>query len=59
MIEDMPAYKQIIVLGVLCLAVVGVCDALANLLVVSECAVHGDCTLGDIAEPPSDLGSGK
>lgn len=59
MMEDMPVYKRIIVLGVVGLAVAGVHNAIVNLLVPSECTVTGNCTLNDIAEPPSDLRPGK
>ncbi|MDK1387891.1 hypothetical protein QN224_20945 [Sinorhizobium sp. 8-89] len=57
MLQDMPVYKKLIVVGIVALAFVGVFDALANLPVVSGCTFYGECSLGDVAEPPTDLGS--
>jgi hypothetical protein len=57
MLQDMSVYKKLIALGIVVLAFVGVFDALANLPVVSGCTFYGECALGDIATPPTDLGS--
>lgn len=56
MLQDMPVYKQLIVFGIAGLAVVGIFDALANLPVVSGCSFYGECALGDLSTPPTDLG---
>ncbi|TCN20609.1 hypothetical protein [Sinorhizobium americanum] len=54
--QDMPLYKKLVALGIVALAFVGVFDALTNLPVVSGCTFYGECRLGDMAEPPTDLG---
>ena len=54
--QDMPLYKKLVALGIVGLAFVGVFDALTNLPVVSGCTFYGECRLGDLVEPPTDLG---
>jgi hypothetical protein len=56
MLQDMPLYKKLIALGIVGLAFVGVFDALANLPVISGCSFYGECALGDVSTPPTDLG---
>lgn len=56
MLQDMPVYKKLIALGIVGLVFVGVFDALANLPVVSGCSFYGECSMREVADPPTDLG---
>lgn len=58
MLQNMPVYKKLVAFGILGLAIVGVFDALANLPVVSGCSFYGECSLPEVADPPTDLGGG-
>ena len=52
MLRDLPAYKKMLMLGIIGLVLVAILDAFSNLPVVSGCAFYRNCAIDGAVEAP-------